>query len=439
MGGQAAVSLNTLLPFLEHAVDQFPDSRTGANTRYTMRDVALGAFSVFFSQSPSFLAHQRSMQQSRRSSNAGTVFGLTDIPTDVWIRTLLDPVSPDFLGPVFRSVYQLLDEHGVIDTYRIFDGNLLVALDGTWFHSSEQIHCEHCSVQHHKDGRTNYYHSAITPVVVRPGNNCVLSLEPEFITPQDGAKKQDCENKAAKRWLTGVGLAYAAHGVTILGDDLYCNDPMCRLLQDHGYHFLLTCKYSSHKYLAEWIEIADPKEDLHEQTIKTWDGKKNSYHRYRFANGVPIREGAKALRVNWLELTVFDADGAQKARHAFATDHHLTEENVVEYIEAGRARWKIENEHNNTLKTKGYNLEHNFGHGEKNLSNLLLSFNLLAFLFHTVLEILEPRYRLIRQTLPRRNRFFNDVKALLQYMHFNSWDALMIFMLEGLDLEDPGG
>jgi hypothetical protein len=36
------------------------------------------------------------------------------------------------------------------------------------------------------------------------------------------------------------------------------------------------------------------------------------------------------------------------------------------------------------LKTKGYHLEHNFGHGKKNLSALLMTFNLLAFLFHTV-------------------------------------------------------
>ena len=51
---------------------------------------------------------------------------------------------------------------------------------------------------------------------------------------------------------------------------------------------------------------------------------------------------------------------------------------------SGRARWKIENENNNTLKTKGYHLEHNFGHGQQHLSSLLDAMNILAFLFHTV-------------------------------------------------------
>ena len=62
-------------------------------------------------------------------------------------------------------------------------------------------------------------------MIVSPGNNRVISLEPRFIEPQDGQTKQDCENAAAKRWLRGAGLSYVEQGVTILGDDLYCDQP----------------------------------------------------------------------------------------------------------------------------------------------------------------------------------------------------------------------
>jgi hypothetical protein len=437
MGG--GVDLPTLKSYLEDAIKEFPDQRTGNNTRYSIRDAALGAFSVFFTQSPSFLAHQRSMQLSKGKNNARTIFGINKIPSDNHVRSLLDPVSPSLVQPVYRRVFEALEQRRALDELRCFDRTLLVALDGVWFHNSESVHCEQCNTQQHRDGRTTYYHSAVTPVIVSPGNNRVISLEPQFIEPQDGQTKQDCENAAGKRWLGGAGLSYVGHGVTILGDDLYCNQPMCELLLEHEYNFILTCKYSSHKYLAEWIEQADVKLDLHEHVEKRWDGKQRTYWRYRFANGVPIRDGDHALRVNWMELVIFDADGRQRTRHVFVTNHELTRENVAAYIEAGRSRWKIENEHNNTLKTKGYNLEHNFGHGKRNLSNLLLSLNLLAFLFHTLLELYDPRYQLIRKTLARRDRFFNDVKALTQYMLFESWQALMLFMLEGLDLEDPGG
>ena len=32
-----------------------------------------------------------------------------------------------------------------------------------------------------------------------PGHNRAMPLEPEFIVPQDGHDKQDCESRAARR------------------------------------------------------------------------------------------------------------------------------------------------------------------------------------------------------------------------------------------------
>ena len=92
-------------------------------------------------------------------------------------------------------------------------------------------------------------------------------------------------------------------------------------------------------------------------------------------------------------------------------------------------------ENNNVLKTKGYHLEHNFGHGKQYLSAFLLSLNLLAFLFHTVLEWSADKYALLRQVLARRQTFFHDIQALMRYMVFDSWDHLMDFMIRGLELE----
>ena len=116
----------------------------------------------------------------------------------------------------------------------------------------------------------------------------------------------------------------------------------------------------------------------------------------------------------------------------------MTTDNIKALIESGRCRWKIENENNNTLKTKGYNIEHNFGHGNKNLANFLLSLNILAFLNHTMMDLCDKRYKLIRNSLPTRKKFFNDIEALTTYMFFESWDKLLLFMLKGLELDDPG-
>ena len=150
---------------------------------------------------------------------------------------------------------------------------------------------------------------------------------------------------------------------------------------------------------------------------------------------MPLRNGEDALSVNWCELTTTLEDGTIVYKNAFATNHEITKENVEEIIEAGRARWKVENENNNVLKTKGYHLEHNFGHGKKYLASLLLTLNLLAFLFHTVLGMTDEKYRLIRDNLPARKTFFDDIRALTRYICFDSWDELLTFMKRGLEIE----
>jgi hypothetical protein len=108
---------------------------------------------------------------------------------------------------------------------------------------------------------------------------------------------------------------------------------------------------------------------------------------------------------------------------------------VAQVAQAGRGRWKIENENHNVLKTKGYQVEHNFGHGKQYLSATMLSLNLLAFRLHTVLDWSAEQYALLRQVLARRQTFFEDIRALTRDMGFESWHHLMDFMMKGLQLE----
>ena len=437
--GEGNRSFTSLLGFLRSAIETFPEVRTGNNTRYSIEDIALSAFSVFFTQSPSFLAYQTSMQQNKGNNNARTLFGIEKIPCDNQIRALLDPVPAAHLFSVFDRTVMMMNEAEQLDGFRSFDNQLLVALDGTGYFSSNTIHCEYCLTKEHADGSITYQHTALLPAVVAPGRADVIPLAPEFIRKQDGKKKQDCENVAAKRWLDREGEKYRELRVTVLGDDLYCNQPMIERILDKGLGFILTCKPKSHPWLTEWVTVADPEEDLHQFSLTRWTGKERLTDTYQYVNGIPIRDGKNALLVNWVQLRTTNEEGEILYRNAFATNHEITAENVQELVEAGRTRWKIENENNNTLKTKGYHFEHNFGHGRRHLSETLLTLNLLGFLFHTVLEIFDQRYRLIRQTLPRRKDFFNDIRALTRYICFESWEQLLAFMIRGLELPDPGG
>jgi len=416
--------------------ERFPDKRTGDNTVYSMADAAMGAFSVFFTQSPSFLDAQRTLQLTKGCNNTRSLFGMVQIPSDNHIRNLLDDVPPSELFAVFASMVDGLHASGHLEVYRSINGDLLVALDGTQYFSSATIHCAQCSVKRHRNATVTYSHTAITPVIVAPGNPRVIPLEPEFIRPQDGHEKQDCENAAGKRWMHQHGRRYSALGVTILGDDLYCKQPLCEALLDQQLNFILVCKPDSHQTLYEWVTGLEPTGGVPTLQRKHRKGKRAFTDTYRWVNQVPLREGDDALEVNWCELTTTDAAGKIVYKNAFATNHAITANNVAEIVRNGRARWKVENENNNTLKTKGYHLTHNFGHGKQHLAALLATLNLLAFGFHTVLELFDSRYQQIRQFLPRKT-FFDDLRALTRYLCFDSWEALMAFMIKGLELEAP--
>jgi hypothetical protein len=429
------LSPENLINRIKQSFEKFCDVRKGKNTQYDMVDAGVGAFSVFFTQSPSFLSSQEDMKKANGRSNAESLFGMHRIPCDNQIRSLLDPVEPGSIAPVFREIFERLERNGVMKSFRSYANNLLVILDGTQYFSSDKIHCDKCNSRELSHGKTNYYHSVITPVIAQAGNNHVVALAPEFIIPQDGKEKQDCEIEAAKRWVAENGDYWVKHGVTIMGDDLFSRQPFVKAVKDKKLNFILVCKPDSHVALYEMVEFLAAGGVLGYFQRRRWNGKFAEIHSYRYANKLPLRGDLDAIDVNWCELTVTREDtGERLYKNAFITDFQVLETTVEAIVLDGRTRWKVENENNNVLKTKGYHLEHNFGHGSQHLASLLLSLNLLAFLFHTVLELVDNKYRLLRATLRTRRKFFQHIETLLCYMQFSSWDELFSFMCKGLQL-----
>lgn len=391
----------------------------------------MSAFSVFFTQCPSFLDYQERMQKKHNKNNAHSIFGVHKLPSTSQICNLLDPISPNTLYPVLADVGDQLYRKGCLDSFRSINNTLLVALDGTDSVGSEKISCPCCTRQTLKNGNTLFRHIVITPVIVAPGQKQVIPLPPEFVQAQDGHEKQDCELAASKRWLSNWGTHYAERHVTVLGDDLYCHQPFCQAILEQGMDFLLVCKPDSHSLLYEWV--ADFERIGQVQTFETtrWTGKKRITERYRFVKQVPLRDSDDALHVNWCEVTI--SDDAQKLiyRNAWVTTHDITPQNVHIIVAAGRARWKIENENNNVLKNHGYHFEHNFSHGNQHLANLLATLNVLAFLLHTVLDYLDEAYHKVSSSSPSRRTLFEQIRTLLQFIPFDNWEHFMSFMLEG--------
>src|SRR4051812_41078876 len=419
--GEVMSALEDHIAELRAVCAGLPDRRKGPQPcgGYTMADIGLSAFSLFFMGSPSFLAHQRALSEGQGRSNCQSLFDTSAIPSDNYIRQMLDGAPTAAFDPLFIKAIETPE---VLPPFQRLGGRILIALDGTEYHCSRKIHCPRCSTRKRSDGGTEYFHAFLGASIVAPGHRQVLPLPPEFITPQDGAEKQDCERNAGKRWLTRHGAALKHLRPVFLGDDLFACQSMASAIQDAGGNFILTCKPSSHQTITEYLYGSSLEE--HRATAVT-PGKGRSTTIYRWLSGVPLRATTDAMMVNWFSIEILNSKGKRTYFNSFVTDLEVTAASVADIAACGRARWKIENETFNVLKNNGYSLEHNFGHGKETLASVLVTLNMLAFAFHTAARLGVLAWRKAVIARGPTYRFFEHLRTVTIYVVFEGWDHLL--------------
>jgi hypothetical protein len=165
------------------------------------------------------------------------------------------------------------------------DGGVLIALDGVWYHASENIRRDRC-LHTTKDGVTTYYHVALAGAIVKPGDTPVLPvMATEMTANGDGEQQRDCELTAAKRWLKNHGEEYAWLKPPLPGDDLYSHEPFCRQALEAGYRFSFTRKDQTRQWLTETVQNTE----LGEWTKREWNGRHHLVYTCLRVNGVPVR------------------------------------------------------------------------------------------------------------------------------------------------------
>ena len=428
--------LNQIIKLIRKEFKKLPDKRDKKHLKYTIEDIATSAFSVFYFQSKSWLDFQRNMLSRAGRSNAKSLFDIDNIPSDNHIRDVLDDISIEKLQPIFDKVYKLLMKKETLKEYEYFDNTIMVLLDGTHYHSSKKIHCEHCQARERTDAKgskyTEYYHSAITPIIAHPKSNKVLPLFPEVISNKDGQKKQDCEINASKRWLDREHQVSKYYKLLLLGDDLYCKTSLIKKVREKEHNYIFVCKETSHKKMYETINYVQKLEELDTKVVsKINKSRKKEIYHYKYLNEVNLTGDKDSIKVNWCSIEVKNEKDKVVYSGAFATDYLIDEHNIEKIVEAGRTRWKVENENNNTLKTGGYNLEHNFGHGKKGLSEFLFTLNIFSYLTHTICLIHDDKYKELYGLINNRKTFFGHITTFSTFFYISDWIELFNKMIEG--------
>jgi hypothetical protein len=419
------LSFNALIKTISSQLCQIEDSRQKGKVVYSLHDCVMSAFAMMYLQDPSLLAFQRRIQDSIQRNNLSTIFGVHDIPKDSQLRNVLDALPLETLSSIFTEFLSNLQRGKHLATYQLLGGKYLIPIDGSEYFSSEKIHCPHCLYKKRKKGNIRYSHQILQATIVHPDQRHVLPLSPEPIQNSDGTNKQDCELNAAKRLIAKIRKTHPKLPIIIGGDGLYSKQPFIDDLKAANMSFILVAKPADHKILFEWVKDML---DLNAGEQMTITDKKGRKHQYRWVNDVQLNGSKNADQVNFFDYQII-TNGKPTYRNSWVTDITIDKNNIVMLVKAGRARWKIENETFNTLKNQGYHLEHNFGHGHKNLSMIFFMINLVAFYVHQILDLTDPLYQKVRYTkFTSRKEFWNQLRCTIRILIFPHWQSLMQFI-----------
>lgn len=427
MKSQKSLTFNSLRKVLSHCLNQLPDKRQALKCDYSIHDAVMCGFACMYFQDPSLLHFEKQLRDEENRDNLMNLLDVQKIPESTQTRDLIDNVSSHQFNSVLKEYFSRLHESKHLYSYELFPGLYICSIDGTGYFSSGTIHCESCLTQKHDNGDITYSHKVLQAAIMHPDMRQVIPLMPEQICNTDGSTKQDCETNAGKRAVVKIRKDHPGLGLIIVGDDLFSKQPFIEALRREGMHYILIAKASDHVVMTRHINALD---QLHQKYLSDEKGRT---HLYEWTHKVPLNGNANPIITNFFRYTMtsIDKNGKEKInyRNSWVTDLEITQSNIATLVKGGRCKWKIENECFNTLKNQGYNIEHNYGHGKKNLCFNFYLLTLLAFFFHQIFELTDRLYKACREKFGSKTHMWETLRSYIRIHIFESWQMLLDFAL----------
>jgi hypothetical protein len=391
---------------------EIEDKRQKGKVDYSIHDTMLSGLACMVFQDPNLVEFQRRLESSQQTSNLTTLFGVKKVPREKQMREIIDMIAPEDYQKVFKDYFSRLQRGKHLKQYEDINGYYICSIDGTQYFSSNSINCEQCLSKEYRDGEKTYSHQALQAAIVHPDMRQVIPLIPEEIKNTDGKSKQDCEINAGKRLIPKIRKDHPQLNLIIAGDSLYSKQPFIETILEKEMHYILTAKPGDHKSLMEWINAYDEDEWGKLESIDDKERK----HVYKWMNEVPLNDREDTLNVNYFEYRI---------------EVEENNEIKINYKNSWvRAKWKIENECFNTLKNQGYHIEHNYGHGKKNLCYNFYLLTLLAFFMHQISELTDRLYQACRKKFVSKRSLWERLRVYIETIVYQSWECLLGFALD---------
>jgi len=394
-----------------------------------MHDVVMSGYGMMYFQDPSLLQFQERLQEAGGRSNLRSIFGVESIPQASQMREVLDEVDREKFRPVFKNWFHRLQRGKHLEQFQLPDQSYLCVMDGSQYFASNSVHCDSCLSKEHRNGTVTFSHQILQGAVVYPGIRQVIPLMPEEIRNTDGTDKQDCEINAGKRFIRKLRQDHPHLKITLGGDGINSHQPLIEVAREEGMNFILVAKPDDHKIMMEWVEEQKKMGEVGRLSVVDDRGRT---HVYEWINQVPLNGKKETIEVNFFSYQlIVEESGERKLtyRNSWITDFELSKHNVAKMVGFGRCRWKIENECFNTLKNQGYNIEHSYGHGKKNLSFNFLILTLFAFFSHQISELTDDLFKACRKKLGSKRHLWETVRSAIKFFVFDTWEMLFQFIL----------
>jgi len=389
----------------------------------------MSGFAMMYFQDPSILQFQKSLEDGIHNNNLKTLFQVRSIPKDSQMKEVLDEVESAGLEPVFDDFFLALQRGKHLEQYRFSGDHYLVAFDGSGYFSSEKICCSGCLRKESKSGKIRYEHQIVQAALMHPDMRQVIPFAPEAVRNTDGNKKQDCEIEAGKRVIKKIRKAHPKLKIILVADSLHSKQPLIEEAKAAGMKYILVSKPEDHKILMEWVNEQRQLKEASKMQVRDMKGR---LHVYEWINEVPLNGNTDTVMTNYFEYWLIDKNKATY-HNSWITDIRIDEENVRDLVRGGRCRWKIENETFNTLKNQGYHIEHNYGHGEKNLSMNFFLLNLLAFFMHQIFELTDNLYQACRKKCGSKRNLWDYLRVCIRMLIFPDWENLLMRILKPME------
>ena len=423
-----SLSGESLLESIEDHFKKIPDHRSSSHIEIDLKDFLMSGFAMFSLKYSSLFKFEEEMRaESEAASMLTGLYNIGRVPSDTQFRAVVDEIDPKYFRPLFQKLVSKCQRSGHLADFQFIDRKYLLSVDGTEYFSSDNIKCSSCMKRNLANEKVGYYHQMLAGSIVHPEKRTVIPVMPEPITKRDGQNKNDCERNAIRRFLDNFRALHPKLETILIADALHATGPLIRDLKFYNMNYILGVKPGSHEKLFEGIYSPENLGRLSHVVIEEELGakvKKKRTHEFKYSNGALLNHSNVTTTVNFMEYwetTRWVGKGGRqiekKIHFSWVTDLTITHHNVMQVMRGGRARWKIENETFNTLKNQGYEFEHNFGHGYRNLSTNLSLIMFLVFLFDQLQEIGCKNFqRALLRVNNRRSYLWEKIKSVYQHL-----------------------